>query len=184
MVVEAVELSGDGAIAGNNFNNGCASAFEEINAAGGILGRKIEVITLDTQTKPEVVKAALAKAAELDAYAVFGPVNSGMVLAAMEEIRHNAIPTFIGADAAGLTLQGNPYIFRSSLSQAASMPKLARYIKEGLRAETVAMAWVDNEFGRGGREAMTKALAAEGLRLVADLPTAPDQTDFSDVVGR
>ena len=182
VVVNAVELSGDGAIAGNNFNNGALLAFEEINAAGGILGSRIEVIALDTQTKPEVVKAALAKAVEMNAYAVLGPVNSGMVQAAMAEIRQNAIPTFIGADAASLTLQGNPWIFRSSLSQTATMPRLARYIKDGLRAETVAMATVDNDFGRGGREAMTKALAAEGLQLVADLPTAPDQTDFAGVV--
>ena len=184
LVVSAVELSGDGAIPANNFNNGLQLAFKEINAAGGILGTKVEVVTLDTQTKPEVTKAALNKAAEMDAYAVMGPVISGMVLAAMEEIRRNEIPTFIGADAASITQQGNPYIFRTSLAQTATMPKLARYIKDGLRAETVAMAWVDNEFGRGGREAMTKALAAEGLKLVADLPTAPDQTDFADVVAK
>ena len=50
-----------GAIAGNNFNNGARLAFEQINAAGGILRRQIEVVTLDIQTKPEVAKAALAE---------------------------------------------------------------------------------------------------------------------------
>ena len=184
LVVNAVELSGDGAIAGNNFNNGVQLAFKEINAAGGILGHRIEVISLDTQTKPEIVKAALNKAAEINAYAVMGPVNSGMVAASMEEIRRHEIPTFIGGEAASLTQQGNPYIFRSSLSQAIAMPKLARYIKNGLRAETVAMVTVENEFGRGGREAMTKALAAEGLKLVADLQTAPDQTAFTEIAAK
>ncbi len=184
LVVSAVELSGDAAIAGNNFNNGLRLAFDEINAAGGILGHRIEVITLDTQTKPEIAQAAIRKAAEMSAYAVMGPVFSGMVAASMEEIRRHEIPAFIGADAASITQQGNPYLFRTSLAQTASMPKLARYIKDGLRAESVAMVWVDNEFGRGGREAMTKALAAEGLRLVADLRTAPDQTDFADAVGK
>jgi branched-chain amino acid transport system substrate-binding protein len=43
------------------------------------------------------------------------------------------------------------------------------------------MVWVDNEFGRGGRGAMTAALAAEGIRLAADLPTRPGQTDFEEV---
>ena len=57
VVVNALELSGDGAIAGNNFNNGALLAFKEINAAGGILGRKIDVVTLDIETKPEVAKA-------------------------------------------------------------------------------------------------------------------------------
>lgn len=182
LVASAVELSGDGAIAGNNFNNGLRLAFDEINAAGGILGTRIELITLDTRTDPEITKAALAKAAEMNAYAIMGPVNSDMVLANMDEIRRHEIPAFIGADAASITRQGHSHIFRTSLGQSSTMPKLARYLKEGLRARTVAMISVDNEFGRGGREAMTGALAAEGLKLVADLQTAPDQTDFTDVV--
>jgi branched-chain amino acid transport system substrate-binding protein len=181
VVVNAVELSGDGAIAGNNFNNGVLLAFKEINASGGILGRKIEVIPLDIQTKPEVVKAALRKAAEMRAYAVMGPVFSDMVLAGMEEIQENGIPAFVGAEATSITAQGNPYLFRTSLSQATSMPKLARYLRDGLRVESVAMVWVDNVFGRGGQEAMAKALAAEGIRVVADLATKPEQRDFTDV---
>jgi len=184
VVVNAVELSGDGAIAGNNFNNGVRLAFKEINAAGGILGRKIEAITLDIQTKPEVAKAALRKAAEMKAYAVMGPVFSDTVLASMAETQRAEIPTFVGGEATGITTQGNPYVFRSSLSQATSMPKLARYLKDGLRVESVAMVWVENAFGRGGREAMAQALAAEGIKVVADLPTAPEQRDFAGVAAK
>lgn len=182
VVVNAVELSGDGAIAGNNFNNGALLAFKEINAAGGILGRKIEVLPLDIQTKPEVARAAVRKAADMDAYALMGPVFSGMVAAAANDIKEAEIPAFIGGEATNLTLQGNPYLFRTSLSQATAMPKLAQYLKDGLRVATVAMVWVDNEFGQGGREAMTQALAAQGIELVADLMTKPEQQDFADVV--
>jgi branched-chain amino acid transport system substrate-binding protein len=64
------------------------------------------------------------------------------------------------------------------------MPRLARYLREGLGVTSVAMVWVDNEFGRGGREAMTAALAAEGIRLAADLPTRPGQTDFEEVADK
>jgi branched-chain amino acid transport system substrate-binding protein len=184
VVVNAVELSGDGAIAGNNFNNGVLLAFKEINAAGGILGRQIEVVPLDIQTKPEVAKAALQKATELQAFAVMGPVFSGMVLATMEDIRRAERPTFVGAEATAVTEQGNPYVFRTSLSQATSMPKLARYLKDGLRIESVAMVWVDNAFGRGGHEAMAKALAAEGIEVVADLMTSPEQRDFTDIAAK
>jgi len=184
LVVNAVELSGDGSIAGTNFNNGVLLGLKEINAAGGVLGRRVESITLDIQTKPEIAKAALRKAAEMDAVAVMGPVFSGMVAAGMGEIRANGIPTFTGGEATDLTLQGNPYLFRTSLSQAAAMPRLARYLREGMGVTSVAMVWVDNEFGRGGREAMTKALAAEGIRLVADLSARPGQTDFAEVAGK
>ena len=182
VVVNAVELTGDGAIAGNNFNDGARLAFEQINAAGGILGRQIEVVSLDIQTKPELAKAALAEADERGAYAMMGPVFSDMVLAAMDEIRAGGRPTLVGAEAAVITEQGNPYLFRTSFSQSASMPRLARYLKDGLRADRVAMVWVDNAFGRGGHEAMTKALAAEGIEVAVDLTTQPEQRDFRDVV--
>ena len=184
LVVNAVELSGGGAIAGTNFNNGVLLGLKEINAAGGVLGRRLEPITLDIQTDPEVAKAAVRKAAAMGAVAIMGPVFSDMVAAATDEIRAAAIPAFIGGEATGLTLQGNPYLFRTSLSQAASMPRLARYLRQGIAVESVAMVWVDNGFGRGGREAMTKALAAEGIRLVADLPTRPGQTDFAEVAAK
>jgi branched-chain amino acid transport system substrate-binding protein len=182
LVANVVELSGDGAIAGTNFNNGVLLAVKEINAAGGILGHRIETLVLDTQTRPELAKAAFAKAVELDAFAVTGPVFSGMVLAVMDEIRAAGIPTFVGGEATSLTEQGNPYLFRTSLSQARSMPRLARYLKDGLRAKSVAMVWVDNEFGRGGRDAMTKALGAEGIEVVADIATQPEQMGFDAVV--
>ena len=122
VVVNAVELSGDGAVAGNNFNNGVLLAFKEINAAGGILGRKIDIVPLDIETKPEVAKAAVQKATELQAFAMMGPVFSDMVLATMEDIRSAERPTFVGAEAASITAQGNPYLFRTSLSQTESMP--------------------------------------------------------------
>jgi len=184
LVVNAVELSGGGAIAGTNFNNGVLLGLKEINEAGGVLGRRLEPITLDIQTNPEVAKAAVRKAAAMGAVAIMGPVFSDMVAAATDEIRAAGIPAFIGGEATGLTLQGNPYLFRTSLSQAASMPRLARYLRQGIAVRSVAMVWVDNEFGRGGREAMTKALAAEGIRLVADLPTRPGQTDFAEAAAR
>ena len=52
-----MELSGTGATPGNNFDNGVKLAVKEINAAGGILGRKINYVSTDTQTNPAVAKA-------------------------------------------------------------------------------------------------------------------------------
>lgn len=61
------------------------------------------------------------------------------------------------------------------------MPRLARHLKDGLHVQSVAMVWVDNAFGRGGRQAMTAALAGQGIAIAADLVTAPEQRDFSAV---
>jgi branched-chain amino acid transport system substrate-binding protein len=109
-------------------------------------------------------------------------VFSGITLAAMGEMQRAEVPTFTGGEAASLTQQGNAYLFRTSFNQVAAMPRLARYMKDVIRARTVAVVWVDNEFGRGGRDAMTKALDAQGIKVVADIPTTQQQADFAPAV--
>src|SRR6516225_9636299 len=57
LIYGIMELSGTGATPGTNFDNGVKLAVKEINAAGGILGRKINYVSTDTQTNPAVAKA-------------------------------------------------------------------------------------------------------------------------------
>jgi len=62
------------------------------------------------------------------------------------------------------------------------MPKLARYIKDDIKAKSIAMVWVNNDFGKGGRDSMAKALEAQGIKVAADVSTDPGQVDFSAAV--
>jgi len=59
------------------------------------------------------------------------------------------------------------------------MPKLARYIKDQLKAKSIAIAFTNNDFGKGGRDEMVKALAAQDIKVLADVSTDPGQIDFS-----
>ncbi len=181
-IYNIVELSGGGATAGTNFDNGAKLAFKEINAAGGILGRKIDVISMDTQTNPGVAKALSQKAVDDGAYIVMGPVFSGSIIVSMAETKKAEIPNFTGGEAANITQQGNPFIFRTSFTQATAMPKVAKYLKDNIKAKSVALMWINNDFGKGGRDSITKALEAQGLKVVADISTDPGQVDFSGPV--
>jgi branched-chain amino acid transport system substrate-binding protein len=181
-IVGLMELSGTGATAGTNFDNGVKLAVKEINAAGGILGRKIEYTTMDTQTAPQTAKALAQKAIDQGAYVVMGPVFSGSIIVSMAETKRAEIPNFTGGEAANITQQGNPYIFRTSFTQSTAMPKLARYIKDDIKAKSVAIVWVNNDFGKGGRDSMIKALEAQGIKVAADISTDPGQVDFSAAV--
>jgi branched-chain amino acid transport system substrate-binding protein len=181
-IVGLMELSGTGATAGTNFDNGVKLAVKEINAAGGILGRKIEYTSMDTQTSPQTAKALAQKAIDQNAYVVMGPVFSGSIIVSMAETKRAEIPNFTGGEAANITQQGNPYIFRTSFTQSTAMPKLARYIKDTVKAKSVAMIWVNNDFGKGGRDSMIKALEAQGIKVAADISTDPGQVDFSAAV--
>src|SRR5437016_6940454 len=181
-IVGLVELSGTGATSGTNFNDGVKLAVKEINAAGGILGRKVEYTSSDTQSQPQVAKALAMKAKDEGAYVVMGPVFSGSILVSMAETRRAEIPNFTGGEGAAITQQGNPYIFRTSFTQATAMPKVARYIKDTVKAKTIAIVWVNNDFGKGGRDTMMKALEAQGIKVAADISTDPGQVDFSGAV--
>lgn len=177
-----MELSGGGVTPGTNFNNGVKLAVKEINAAGGILGRQISYEPVDTQTNPGVAKALAQKAVDDGAYVVLGPVHSGSMLVTMSETQKAGVTNFTGGEAAGITQQGNPYVFRSSFTQLISMPKVSRYLKDVVKAGSVAVLFTNNDFGKGGHDAMLKALAADGIKVAVDVPTDPQQIDFSAAV--
>ena len=176
------ELSGAGATAGTNAKNGIELAVKEINAAGGVLGKKLETMVNDTQSNPGVAKGLATKAVDDDVFAVLGPTFSGSVLVSMAETKRAEIPNFTGGEATTITQQGNPYIFRTSFTQASSMPKVARYIATNLKAKTVAVIFVNNDFGKGGRDAFDKAAEANGLKVLADISTESGQVDFASPV--
>ena len=179
-----VELSGPGATAGTNFDNGVKLAVREINASGGLNGRPIEYASSDTQTNPGVAKGLAQRAIDDQAYIVIGPVFSGSILVSMQETRRSEVPNIIGGEAAAITQQGNPFIFRTSFTQAAAMPKVVRYMKDYLKAKTVAVMFANSDFGKGGRDAIVKDLAAAGIKVVADISTDVPQVDFSGPVLR
>jgi branched-chain amino acid transport system substrate-binding protein len=178
-IASLVELTGTGATAGTNFKNGIELAVKEINAAGGILGRKIENTVMDTQSNPGVAKGLAQKAVDMDVFAVFGPVFSGSILVSMAETKRAEIPNFTGGEATAITQQGNPYIFRTSFTQATAMPKVARYMAGSLKAKTAAVIYVNNDFGKGGKDAIVKALEGWRVKVVAEVSTDAGQVDFS-----
>jgi branched-chain amino acid transport system substrate-binding protein len=181
-IANIVELSGAGASVGTTFKNGVELAVKEINAAGGILGKKIVTSTYDTQTNPGVAKGQTQKAVDDGVFAIFGPVFSGSINVSMAESKKAEIPNFTGGEAANITTQGNPYIFRTSFTQAAAMPKVARYISEQAKLKTLAVIYVNNDFGKGGLDAIKKSLGNSATKVVAEVSTDSGQVDFSAAV--
>ena len=181
-IANIVELSGGGATAGTNFKNGVELAVKEINASGGILGKKIQTTTSDTQSNPGVAKGLTQKAVDDNVFAIFGPVFSGSIMVSMAESRKAEIPNFTGGEAASITMQGNPYIFRTSFTQATAMPKVARYITDTAKLKTLAIIFVNNDFGKGGLDMIKKALDKSSTKVVAEISSDSGQVDFSAAV--
>ena len=74
-----------------------------------------------------------------DPYVLFGPVYSGSAIVTQTLAKQHEIAEFTGGEAANLTEQKNPYIFRTSFGQQASMPKIANYMRDVVKAKKIAV---------------------------------------------
>jgi len=94
------------------------------------------------------------------------------------------VTQIMGGEAAELTRMGDKFLFRTSFGQQSSMPKVAKYINDELKAKAVAIVWVNNDFGRGGRDVIAKEFERLGVKVVADLSTEAGQSDFAADVSK
>lgn len=178
-----IELSGAGATVGNNWKNGSSLAVDEINAAGGILGKKLALEFVDTGSDPGKARAAIQRALDAKPVVIFGPIYSGSISATLKLTNEAEVPQIMGGEAANLTAQGSKYLFRTSFGQNVSMPKIANYLRDEVKVKSVAILYVNNDFGRGGRNAIIKEFESRGIKVAADISTEAGQADFAaDVI--
>jgi branched-chain amino acid transport system substrate-binding protein len=173
------EITGGGAPSGTMWRDGVLLAVEEINRKGGILKRPLESFVLDTQTDPPTSVAVIRRAINDRPFAIMGTVYSSSTVANMEIARQAGIPQISGSESVLVVQKGNPNIFLTSFSQQVGFAKLVRWIVEDLKADKIALIYVNNAFGRGGREMFTKFLKDRGKSLMADISTEVQQADFT-----
>lgn len=178
------EASGIGEIAGVSFKNGYNLAIEEVNTAGGLAGKKIVVRQFDIDTTPDSAKQAATAAVAEKPFVVLGPVFSGLTLATIPITGSANVPQFTGAEAASVTRAYATNLFRTSLTQEISIPRLASFVKYGFQAARVGMVWIDNPFGRDGKDIFIKAIGRLGKTEMEDIAVKPGQKDFSEAVGK
>jgi len=178
------ELSGGGAPSGTMWRDGVTLGVEDINKKGGILGQRLQTVVMDTQSDPPTAVAVMRRAINEHPFAVMGPVYSSGTMANMEMARQMGIPQFTGSEAVLIVQKGNPDIFLTSFSQQVGFAKLVRWLVEDLKAEKIALIYVNDAFGRGGRETFLQFLKEQGKSVVADISTEVQQVDFTPELTR
>ena len=142
-------------------------ALKEINAAGGINGRKIDLRMVDNQSTNPGALAALQKAVEQDkALVLVGFIKSTQVLACSDAIKNYGIPTIIGGTNATLTRQGNPWLFRVRPDDSVAARAMVTYIKENLKLSRVGILHDNDAFGTGGADMVERYSKEQGLTVV------------------
>jgi branched-chain amino acid transport system substrate-binding protein len=174
-----LSVTGPASFLGEPEKNTLTMLTEKINAAGGILGRPVEMIILDDET--DVNKAVLASQRLLkkeNAVAVLGPTVSGNTLAIMNAFPAASVPLVSCAAAEKIVNPVNPWIFKTAQSDRhAVLSILAHAKKQGYKK--LAIITVSDGYGQAGREVLKELIPAGGFELAADEVYGPKDTDMS-----
>ncbi len=175
-------LTGAVAASGNYVANGAKIAVEVLNAAGGVLGRPIELVLEDNKSNPREAVAAAEKLVLRDKVPVLiGAWSSTFTLAIMPKLIEYKVPMIVEtSSAARITTSGNPYVFRiapTSEMEAVAFAELLGKFDPPIRK--IDFLSVNNDFGRGAAEKFSAALAAKGIRTGRTETMTPEATDLA-----
>jgi branched-chain amino acid transport system substrate-binding protein len=161
-------LTGSVAYNGTTDVNGIKLALGEINAKGGVLGKKVELVIEDGQCKPANTVNAAEKLTQRDkVVALIGAFCSSATAAIMPVAQSAKVPLVTGvSSAANLTEKGNTWFFRATETDALLAKSFAKILVNQLKLKKVAYIGVNDDFGRGGVEEFEKQMSALGATTV------------------
>jgi len=155
-------------------------ALKEINAAGGVNGKKIDLRIVDNQSSNPGALAALQNAVEQEkALALVGFVKSTQILAASDAIKKYGIPTIIGGTNFTLTRQGNPWLFRVRSDDSIAAAAMVKYIKEDTKLTKVGILHDIDAFGTGGADLVEQYAKENGLTVVKREKFATKEKEYT-----
>ena len=173
-------LTGSVAYNGLASVNGAKLAVEQRNAAGGVLGRKVELVIEDGQCRPANSVNAAEKLVQRDkVVALQGAFCSSATAAVMPVAEKYKVPFVTGVSSkADLTEKGMQYFFRSAETDRLMSKTFSKIIAEKLQLKSVAYIGVNDDWGRGGVEDFSKDLGALGVKTVMKEYFDHGATDF------
>ena len=150
-------LTGPLAEAGAFQVNGLQLALEDINKAGGIMGRAVELQTEDNgSTNPGTVLAFSKLFTDPAIKAIIGPIASTQIQAASPAIAKAGIPTMIGGTDPSLTHVNNKWVFRARPNDLYSSKVIADFGVNTLKKKKWAIVHSTDAFGQGGPKSSPK----------------------------
>jgi branched-chain amino acid transport system substrate-binding protein len=173
-------LSGPEAAFGQATVQGVRLAAEEINAAGGVLGRKLRLVIEDDQGKPEEAASVVTKLiTKDDVVAVIGENSSNQSLAAAPICQGNGVPMISPSSTNPKVTKVGDYIFRVCFTDPYQGKALAAFVRNDLEARTAAILRDNkNDYSVGLAEFFTKEFTALGGKVVAQQNYVGGDSEF------
>lgn len=172
-------LTGSAAMYGITVDKGAKLAFEEINANGGVLGKKFEYISLDEKADPIEAVNAYNKLTDEGVVAILGSVTSKPTLAVAELAAQDGIPMITPTGTQINITDAGPNIFRVCFTDPYQGSTLAKFSKDKLGAKTAAiMVNTSSDYSDGIANAFIKQAEKEGIKVVAKEGYSDGDKDF------
>ncbi len=180
LVGEYGSLTGTTATFGRATHDGIMLAVEEINAAGGVKGRKIRVITEDDQSRPEEAATVVAKLINQDrVVALLGEVASSRTLAAAPKAQEARIPMITPSSTNPKVTQVGDYIFRVCYLDDFQGRALARFVYNSLGFRRAAILRdIRNDYSVGLSDYFKQEYEGLGGKIVGDHSYSEGDADF------
>src|SRR6185295_5934569 len=180
-VGEFASLNGSEAAFGRSAHNGTELAIDDINAAGGVMGKKLKLITEDNQSKDGESATAVKKLISLDkVVAILGEVASGRSLEAAPICQQYKVPQISPSSTNPRVTQMGDYIFRvcwEDKFQGGTV--LAKFARQSLKAQRVAILTdVSAPYSAGLTTYFKEQFVAGGGQVVAEQKFTKDDKDF------
>jgi len=180
---QIIPITGEAAESGKYHKQGAEIAVDKINAAGGINGRKIQIVLEDDQTTNPGGVAALQKLLEdKEIPVILGSIRSTQVQAMLPTINEAKIPVAIGGTNYGLTHAGSQWVFRFRPHDGMSAKVIAKFMIEEQKQKKVGIVHASDAFGNGGRDMLTPAVKELGGEVLFTQGYNNQEKDFTAVV--
>jgi branched-chain amino acid transport system substrate-binding protein len=175
----SLPLTGDAAVWGKSQQDGYELALEQINAKGGVSGRKAILIYGDDKGSARDGVSLLRKFIDVDQIQVLtGVANSSVALAYIPIIEKQKI-VFVSSGASSPKLTGaSKYFFRTWPSDIAEALAMAKYAAEKLGIKTVSCLYINNDYGIGLSEPFAKRFTQLGGKIVSKELFEQNATDI------
>jgi branched-chain amino acid transport system substrate-binding protein len=175
-------LTGPGAESGRFQTQGAKLAADEVNKAGGVLGRPLELVIEDDQTTNPGVVLAFSKLAGNAEFAAFlGPIRSTQIHAMAPDALKLGKPVLIGGTDPALTHMGNPWFFRFRPHDVYSARVIADYGAKTLGKKKWAIVHSTDAFGTNGMKNLVESLKGMGIEPVLVQGYPNNSQDFTPV---
>jgi len=181
-----VAFTGDLADFGPAQENAANLAAKEINAAGGVQGQPIEIVTGDTATDPSQGATEATRMVEVEGVdAIVGALSSGVTLQIAESVTgpSNVLQISPASTSPALSAAGdNDFLFRTTISDAAQGVILADLAEE-LGLTSVCTMFINNAYGQGLSEVFASEFEAAGFSVSAQVPHESEQATYASELG-